>query len=424
MATAEQDATMRVLDKLGKPQFWDKIEVGVPIFTAHREKTKDKDGNEIELVIDEKKLHRILDEIITLERSRGVLPIITEGHRVVGVPGYPESKQPDVFGVWANSRIGTFGKEKTLSILADPHYLPGKYGKAKDYPFRSAEVYLPELDKDTQYPYQLTAVALLKKDPRQNLGLVMNERQACGQFSRESQSYHFSIGEPMEPIDPEKEFEGHFSRCMAAKYPHFERFYGEGTKHYAMDTAGLHPAGPGNVTPPAAVGEEKEKKEMPPHMMERDAVLAQFEKRLAAAEADNSKLAARIVQVETEREQLRKENTFVAFERDLTQLREVEGFDIDIEDEIKTAKEDGIKPEQFAKKLDWFRKNARKLPVSHFGRQTGPDVFRGHVEGATNGQVKGKKATSKEVSDAANQRKPDEDFAVAFERVNGRPFCG
>lgn len=203
---AEGDPTRRLLDRLDQPEHWDHIDHGVPFFAEHEEQVDVLDadgkptGEKITVKVDPERLHRILDNLIAIERETGSIPVITEGHRLTG-KGIPEQLQPDILGVMAHSRMGTWGKEEKLAIVGDPHYFKGKFERAKEYPFRSAEVYLPELDPGTPYPDHLTGVALLKRDPRINMGLVTYGRPTFASFSRDSKLYRFALGEER-PVEP------------------------------------------------------------------------------------------------------------------------------------------------------------------------------------------------------------------------------
>src|SRR6516162_3289327 len=89
------DATMRVLERIDHPEFWDHIDRAVPFFTEHEEEVAVEEGKKVVIKVDKDRLHQILDQILTVERTTGTLPIITAGHRIP-LKNYPEAKQPDI----------------------------------------------------------------------------------------------------------------------------------------------------------------------------------------------------------------------------------------------------------------------------------------------------------------------------------------
>lgn len=159
---AIHDPTLELLRKLGDRSQWFVVE-GVPVFAPHVR--KDPEGNEI--VVDEARLHRIVDTHYQRLREAGVVPRISPGHMLKD-PRTPEAQQPDIFGYAPHWRVGKFGPAQKPAILADYYFFPRYAEEAKKYPYRSAEFY-PKSD-------EITGIALLKRDPQLDLGVLTYER--------------------------------------------------------------------------------------------------------------------------------------------------------------------------------------------------------------------------------------------------------
>lgn len=177
------DPTLRILATLDDPDRYTR-ERGVPVFVPHKrsdpvldddgEPVLDDDGNpvenEIEVTIED--LEEIAESINHKVEEYGTPVRITRGHVVLprkGEPAPSEDKQPPIWGWGKNARVGTWGPKKKVGLLIDQYIRNEHHEEAMGYPFRSGEYY-PSTN-------EITGVALLRRDPELDMGLVTYARR-------------------------------------------------------------------------------------------------------------------------------------------------------------------------------------------------------------------------------------------------------
>ncbi len=155
------------------------VKEGVPVFCEHDE--CDADGKVVK--------HWGRDELEVIASNareafekRGHAPRITIGHTLRG-PNVKEKEQPPLVGFQMEPRVGEFGPEGQLGILCDFYYYPDKADEAKEYPYRSVELY-----PGTK---ELAGCALLKRDPKLQMGMVCYERS--GDLARYSMDQELDV---------------------------------------------------------------------------------------------------------------------------------------------------------------------------------------------------------------------------------------
>lgn len=114
------------------------------------------------------------------EQSTGDACPIIIGHTTQS----KENELGDIVGYARNFRVGRFGNENKLGILADFYFIPSKYSMAMEYPRRSVELWVNEKIIDP--------IALLKRTPKLDLGLLTHYKKAGNvykyQFSQEERA--------------------------------------------------------------------------------------------------------------------------------------------------------------------------------------------------------------------------------------------
>lgn len=158
------DPTMVLAEQFADPSKWDKVIRKIPIFKSHE--AIDKDGR-VKYRIDPKKLKAIADAINENWERYGKPLKLFLGH-TKDPKTTPQSQQPPLVGFAKDAVVGRYGPERELGVLTTWFIKPGWLEKVKDYPERSPEFYPNKSE--------ITAVALLKTDPRLNMGMVTYER--------------------------------------------------------------------------------------------------------------------------------------------------------------------------------------------------------------------------------------------------------
>jgi hypothetical protein len=440
------DPTLLTLEKFQDPTAWERIVRNVPIFTVHERKIKNKDDEEVTVKVDETRLKRILAILQKRLKETGVVPVIREGHTLKG-SGISETDQPDILGFTPYFRMGTFGPERKPAILTDMYFLPGKFAQARQYPFRSAEIYPYEFDPGSPYADQLTGVALLKKDPALDMGiLTYGERQGCYHYALESAMPDENLDPTkipgQEPEGPDPEFQEHFDRCMNSAYPHMSRYYKEHiAKHYEHPESekgaeeekkpeALKPNGQPVEYPRDSEGQgwnkDSERKAAIARMEEegeweggkgeharQSADMVQYRRELEIAKKELSNHKAALQQLTGRLADEEKTRRLAQYERDLTKLQMEEGFSFDLKDEMAEVAD--FTPGQFAKHLARIQKNYQRAPIN-YSRNGGFQVYSGPVEG-----MKGHKDITPDMVQKAVQHgeKNNLTFDQAFEKLHG-----
>lgn len=89
-----------------------------------------------------------------------------------------ETELGDIVGYARNFRVGRFGADNRLGILADFYFLPNKYALAMEFPRRSVELWVEEKVIDP--------IALLKRTPKLDLGLLTH-------YSKSGKVYKYQL---------------------------------------------------------------------------------------------------------------------------------------------------------------------------------------------------------------------------------------
>lgn len=163
------DPTLRILDLIDDPERYVREE-SVPVFVPHVR--RDEEG-EVEASVTQDDLTEIAANANAKATRYGVLVRVTRGHVNLHKPDEPpppEDSQPPILGWAKDFRVGRWGPdEENVGLLADLYFDRRRYAEAMSYPFRSAEYY-PQTG-------EITGVALLRRDPELDLGLLTYARR-------------------------------------------------------------------------------------------------------------------------------------------------------------------------------------------------------------------------------------------------------
>lgn len=210
MVTA--DPTIDSLELLKDASRW-VVKKNVPIFIPHVR--KGPNGQEL-YRITENDL-RDIAAVCNSRAAEGVLGKLQIGHTL---KDKPETEQPPLAGLFQNYQPSRFGPEGKPCLSADFYYLKSQFETSKKYPFRSAEYY-----PNTK---EITAVALLQRDPELDMGMLL--------FDRKGPCYFYSSKElPMDfasQVIPDEQFDekeaSKFMLYMRKCFPKFYEQYGPG----------------------------------------------------------------------------------------------------------------------------------------------------------------------------------------------------
>lgn len=158
------DATLNSLALFNDPSRW-VVKTGVPIWREHI--ATGNDGKP--LAIDRAELDKYAAELQRMEQVEGVMPRLTLGHTLTKDPRTgaepKETDQPPLVGFARNARVSVYGPKNIPGVLADFWYKREDFERSKEFPHRSPEVYLNAR--------QITGVALLKRDPKLDMGMTI-----------------------------------------------------------------------------------------------------------------------------------------------------------------------------------------------------------------------------------------------------------
>ena len=186
MVALAQDPTLSTLAKFKDASLW-VVRRGVPVFDAHDE--FDKDGKLVRH-FGASELQKIADNCNRREAKTGDACPLTLGHTI---PGAPEEKQPQIVGYARNFRLGKFGPEQKLAILADCWFLKDRYQEAMTFPRRSVELFPRDMVFDP--------IALLRRTPQRDLGLLTYSREhAQMRYGRDGAALSVHYRYPRETI--------------------------------------------------------------------------------------------------------------------------------------------------------------------------------------------------------------------------------
>ncbi|VTS08553.1 nucleotide exchange factor GrpE [Tuwongella immobilis] len=282
------DPTLEFLRRFNDPNLW-VVERAVPIFKPHKRSKKLPNGQVASIEVTAGDIPEIAQQMVQLERS-GTPARITEGHLK---PDLPESMQPDLLGFCRSPRVGRFGPQQELAVVADLYYLRDKAERAKRYPYRSVEYYPPTKE--------IRGVALLMRDPQLDMGIVHYQLEVNSMTNTPAPA-PTPTPEGDEALSPAEE-------KLAQKYwKHYMKQYawmGKAAAHYegggggasAMPSAtnGGMPALSDSSPPPATEAER----------MQRDQMAVQFQRMQAEmtalrTQAEREKCERLVMQLEAE----------------------------------------------------------------------------------------------------------------------------
>lgn len=159
------EAVARFFAELDDPAVYE-VRRGVPVLTPHDVVLRmDAQGNKVRHTVTEDDLPEWAEATARLEADKGVLPVITIGHRLMGAPGQPENAQPDVVGFERNFRVEPF--LATKAVVCDQYIRREYLAEVRGMPFRSVEFFPGRTE--------IRATALLKRDPMLDMGMVAFE---------------------------------------------------------------------------------------------------------------------------------------------------------------------------------------------------------------------------------------------------------
>lgn len=190
------DPTLEFLAGLNDPALY-AVKQNVPAFVPHKRKYKGRDGKVQDIKVTEKDLQEIADNYNRRYEETGTPAAIKLGHVR---PDEDEESQPDIVGAATNFKVGVFGPKSKPCLLYTSHLRRDRLDEIKKggYVFRSPEFY-PKLN-------QITAIALLNRDPELDLGMVAYERNVTmalrnGGALCYSAEVHY-MADPTDPPDP------------------------------------------------------------------------------------------------------------------------------------------------------------------------------------------------------------------------------
>lgn len=259
------DPTLASVARFSDPAAWDLILRGIPVFIPHQ--IKSRDGRTIS--VDEKRLRQIANNINKSFKSRGVPVKYQEGHTLPPTE-VPQGHQPEIHAYGIGARVGKWGPGQKLGLLLDMYVLPGHLSRVRQFPFRSAEFYD---DRDN-----ITAVALLRTDPRLDMGVVFYAQDDLTVSYDQNFARVLCYSRNTMPLDPtmqdddrlpdeepgtgdekepevDEEFDRKADQYMGRKYKHLPTMYQEFCKN--MSTASGTNSLPGKDEGPEGYSRKK-----------------------------------------------------------------------------------------------------------------------------------------------------------------------
>ena len=385
------DPTVATLAKLNDPTKYVRVD-NVPIFCPHERQLR----NGHKLVVTESTLDEIAHNAHERQNGAGQLVRVTLGH-IIQDKNTPETKQPRPVGFARITDVGTFGPGHETGLMSTLYIRREDWEEAKTYPFRSAEYY-----PDNQ---TITGVALLRRDPELDLGLITYEGgRVCLHYAMEAnmpdesfldgakldnKGSDLDMKDQKQADDPEyKKFEGYVSRHPVLNY--VCQKYAADAASMPAPTMGDEPGG-GNTYMP---GMEEDKKQ--PMSMQRSREALNYERRIQDLEVKYAK------------EQ--REKRLLLYRSDLERLQQ-EGYELDLAAEMEDVKD--LTPEQFTRHKNRIARNYQRAPVA-YGREP-LAIGSSGVEGLTSRD----KPLTKAERDAAVQYAADHDcdFGTALAAI-------
>jgi len=332
------DATLDFLASLDRPELWHTDEV--PVFVPHEREKSVPGGGKIRVKVTEADLHTIARRANDREAQTGTLAVVTLGHRRPE-RDVPETEQPPVVGYARKWRVGRFGPKKLPCLYCTRYIRREEWDEAKRFPFRSVDFYPSK--------GEITGLALLKRDPELDMGMVAYHDGAVLLYSREVNMPDLPdpTKPPMadEPDEGYAQFEGHVAKHPVLSYV-CSKYEGEAMGGGAPavpgpESASLPAPAPGGGLPPPAP-------DMTP--MQRDQVAIEY----ARSQRENTALRDELAG-------LRREVAQKDSEALVSQLQ-AEGYLLDKAEEVQYMA--GLhKPARDARAAS-IRKNYRRDPTA------------------------------------------------------------
>lgn len=310
------DAVTASLSDLNDPAKYI-CKTGVPIFRAHKRSIwndKKQEWEDVEVL--ESDLPTIAEHMQAVE-SEGRLFRLTNGHVKKKPDGTMDDqrKQPELFGLARNARVGKFGPEQIDCVMWDEYYIANKLPDIRDKIYRSAEYYRGQK--------MITGAAALVTDPQLNLGQVLLYDSDDG--------VAICYGEPMQaqpqtpgPIPPSMDKPDDLTPEEINLFEKMLRYMQN--KSMMQQAAAM---GPQNAGPPQAGGNQEpmmSQTDKKPDAVKPPEVSIDYAKELDFVKAELKAAQDKIGRVESERD-----NEQV--ERLIYQLEVVEHYEFDVKAE-------------------------------------------------------------------------------------------
>lgn len=368
------DPTLQTLDRFENADLWE-VRDNVPIFDAHEE--HDASGAIVRsfALAD---LEEIASNCNRREIETGDAVPITIGHTQSGAP---ETEQPPIVGYARRFRVGKFGPQAKTAILATFYFFKDRFEESLEYPRRSVELWMRDKIIDP--------IALLKRTPKRDLGLLTYEQQHqrlvysmdqhCDPEDMVPHPYpDYGDGEHGEPsVDRVMKYMGHHP---VWKFAH--QCYQEKQKYDAGSGGPGFASASNTYVPgmgmPGRIGMSKDQpvqqhaKETPVtapvaalpvpvpdpeqervRQAQHDIELARYQREAEGFKAANEALQARLGALE-------KDARVARYERDLGHLIS-QGYQMDLAEEL--AEIGDYTADQFAKHVDRVKKRYQRKPI-------------------------------------------------------------
>lgn len=273
------------------------VKRGVPIWVPHVRG---------DVVVREEDLPAYAEAINRLERERGVLGRITDGHLKSGQP------PPKLLGFYRNARVGTFGRQAVPAVLVDCYYRRECLDIVKDRPYRSPEVYPKRRE--------IRGLALLLNDPYLDMGTITYEnnlvaRPICygGEPMPEAMgAENAGVAQEVKPKKQPEEFKPEETELFERMCRYLRSRYGLSENWPSPDPDNDKAEGAGDKSDSDAVNEADSVVQM-----ERGALPVEYARQV-------NELKARLSGLELERDQERCQMLLYGLEVEGFQLSEVE----------------------------------------------------------------------------------------------------
>jgi hypothetical protein len=359
------DPTALSLESFSDSSRWEIVH-NVPVFIPHKRQYRE-DGELKEYHVTDETLAEIEENaLVTLEKFR-VPPRIQIGHTRKDVK---ETDQAPIVGwaaegfkrsIWQGKpslQINEYLDKKGTVIINGEKMTCVE--AAKRYPFRSVEYY--------PNSKQITAIALLSRDPELDMGILTFGRKAperCFYYSLGDSSMAEHEGHPAQPAHPaggeQKVEQGDetkelatFKAYMAKCYPHMERMHAEHAQRYAAAASGTNTAIPGAAPAAPAAPMAPPAPEAATHM-QRNGEPVDYARQIANLQ---DSLLKTVNESNARIRELEQRNRATEYRAELLVLNERDGFIFNVDEELADAMD--LNREQFDKQKKRIQKYERR----------------------------------------------------------------